>query len=473
MAKQVYDLRSQAGISVGQSNEALRNYSSIDSARKKWGYFDVSRSHLNFEVRKGGVITPVQQQESIPKRFGKFLKKRRLEDPNELKKKKGKKPNVRTIAAIILGGSRDRMLELAFGSQKVDLRQGSDNSHLTRHEDIERWATDMYRLVCRQYGEENILSFIVHLDEKKPHVHCAVVPVDEQRNKISWHHVFGKDREQIREKWRAMHDAVAAVNARWGLERGDDTRITGNTHRTTEEYWLFLQKECERLSKMVNGFQAQLNFINGEIRRAEIKEKGLTTMIANKEQQLQDLEDEVNSNEYVIQETEEKIQATEAALTEKRGMLNDTKEQIQLLQAVKQQLLQQKQQLKHENAVDAIDKTIVKYASEKYTSLLPKIYSLLEWARENLDARYTPKFDRLAEEFRDNLPELSEEARSIAIALYTGGADGGRWGETAGGVGVISNNLRRKPDEDDDAWKYRCVAMACMTVKKKAKGLQR
>lgn len=66
MAKQVMDLMPTKGITVAQSNEHLRNFSA-EAYRRKLSYaFDPTREHLNFEVRKGGVIVPVDKQLSIP-----------------------------------------------------------------------------------------------------------------------------------------------------------------------------------------------------------------------------------------------------------------------------------------------------------------------------------------------------------------------------------------------------------------------
>ena len=62
MAKQVMDLMPTKGITVAQSNEHLRNFSA-EAYRRKLSYaFDPTREHLNFEVRKGGVIAPVDKQ---------------------------------------------------------------------------------------------------------------------------------------------------------------------------------------------------------------------------------------------------------------------------------------------------------------------------------------------------------------------------------------------------------------------------
>ena len=49
------------------------------------------------------------------------------------------------------------MNELAFGNQTLSLDKGADNSHLTRNNDIEEWAKDVYAFVAHRFGEENII----------------------------------------------------------------------------------------------------------------------------------------------------------------------------------------------------------------------------------------------------------------------------------------------------------------------------
>ena len=67
MAKQVMDLMASKGITTAQSNEHLRNFSKEAYKRKLSYAFDPTREHLNFEVRNGGVVTPVDKKLSIPK----------------------------------------------------------------------------------------------------------------------------------------------------------------------------------------------------------------------------------------------------------------------------------------------------------------------------------------------------------------------------------------------------------------------
>ena len=165
--------------------------------------------NLNFEVGRGGVIKPVNKQYSIVQRFKDNLRNRGIEDPNEIKRKKGLEPNRNTVANIILGGSRDQMHKLAFGDQQIDLAKGADNRHVIRHPEIEKWAQDMYNYIARRFGEENIIAFIIHLDEKNPHIHCTLVPVNE-KNKISFRDVFG-DSKKAKDVFKRLHDEVAEI----------------------------------------------------------------------------------------------------------------------------------------------------------------------------------------------------------------------------------------------------------------------
>ena len=171
--KQVLDIRPGKGMSVGQSDEHQRNWTEKgwDWATKH-GNYDRSRDHLNFEVVKGGIIQPVDKSRTITGRMADNLRERGITDPNA----KLCEPKYRTVANIIFGGSRERMHEIAFGNQRVDLTHGADNSHIRRNKDIERWALDVYRFACEHWGEENVIGFYVHLDELNPHVHCTVIP---------------------------------------------------------------------------------------------------------------------------------------------------------------------------------------------------------------------------------------------------------------------------------------------------------
>ena len=81
--------------------------------------YDKSRAHLNFEVRKGGVIAPVDQSVCIKEKVDARI---------------GKEPIVRSTqhlsVSLVIGGNSERMNELAFGNQV--LQERGNNAHIKR-----------------------------------------------------------------------------------------------------------------------------------------------------------------------------------------------------------------------------------------------------------------------------------------------------------------------------------------------------
>ena len=236
--KQVMDLQANKdGVSKAESNEQQRNWNDKfweKKASDSLSNYDPTRKHLNFEVTKGGHVQPIDISKSIAEKMKESLDSRGIKNPNERQYLRRKQ---RILAQFVFGGSRDRMLEIAFGKQHVNLDKGADNSHLTRNADIENWAKDIYNFVAKRFGEENIVSFYVHLDELNPHVHCAVLPVDDVTNRISWTSKFGKNPAEEGHALTILHDELEAeVNKKWGLERGSNMEETKAKHRSTEEY---------------------------------------------------------------------------------------------------------------------------------------------------------------------------------------------------------------------------------------------
>ena len=69
MAKQVLDIRAGKGRTTSQSNEFLRNANGGERLKRWSGNYDSTREHLNFEIKKGGVIGEVDKKTSVPKRI--------------------------------------------------------------------------------------------------------------------------------------------------------------------------------------------------------------------------------------------------------------------------------------------------------------------------------------------------------------------------------------------------------------------
>jgi len=227
---------------------------------RQYGVRDWSRASLNFEVVIGKHGKPVVQPIDHAKPSLQERWQQRIDEGYKavVHTKKGdvRKPIKKSEIKIVkmeLGGNRDRMHELAF-DRKVNLgkRGIGTNGDVHRREDIEQWAIDCYNHLAKKYGAENIIDFVVHLDETNPHIHVTLVPLT-QEGKLSYTELFGGShaqavaaakadgtkpnfQKQMSEYTKQLHtDFFNDVGAKWGLDRGDDIKITGNTHKSTEE----------------------------------------------------------------------------------------------------------------------------------------------------------------------------------------------------------------------------------------------
>ena len=81
--KQSIDLRPGKRFSTALSNENLRIGEDSAWSAKIAGTLDKTRSKLDFEIGKGGVVTNIDQSRSIPKRIKAILEKYGISDPNQ------------------------------------------------------------------------------------------------------------------------------------------------------------------------------------------------------------------------------------------------------------------------------------------------------------------------------------------------------------------------------------------------------
>lgn len=476
------DIQSSKGITVGQSNEHQRKWS-----EKGWnnavgtGNYDRSREPLNFEIKKGGIISPVDKRKSIPQLMAENLAERGIKDPNE-----GREiPKYRTVVNFIFGGTRERMHEIAFGNQKVDLTQGADNSHIKRSPDIERWSQDMYRFASDKWGEENIVAFIVHLDETNPHIHMTLLPIDKDK-KFAFKKMFaGKDKYEYKEIMLALHDELAEVNEKWGLKRGDSIAVTGVKHRTTEEYKRELSGQCTTLEGQIEENKKILKQLYDDIRFAEKRVKGLTTMTLNLEQRKDELEKEIatvneklkngkgNSEELHerIKKLDNDLQKVLDNLADKQAKLEQANEQLDELKNLKDKakdMTEQYQQQLKLSTSNLTQQVRFRLADVLLDDLIRDFKMILPTlslgAKESLD-------DSLLQD----VAEQGEDIIKCAIFLYANLVDQATNFAKGHGGGGGGSDLPwgRKEDEDDRAWARRCLMMAHRMMKPTGKNIRR
>ena len=452
--KQVMDIRPNSdGISQAESNEQQRNWSE-DFLRKKsndpMANYDPTRTHLNFEVVRGGIVQPIDKSKSIMKMMADNLAARGIKDPNA-------RENVRrrqnTLAQFIFGGSRVSMNELAFGNQTLKLGKGADNSHLTRNNDIEEWAKDVYAFVAHRFGEENIVSFYV-----------------QEKNRISWRSIFGQNRHEMGQLFSQLHDEFSKeVGMRWGLERGDSIRETGARHRSTYEYKRELVNDVNQLESRKVGLAA-------EIKQEERKLKSLTTMIANLRERRASIQREIDeiarglgeegTDNIVltarIKNLRMQMEDIDTKITERSKMFEETSTK---LQNIREKLFEMKRE--HQRALEREGDDIDREATRIHMGINGTYNMMLATTMQKI-------IPTLNDSQRDILREngyydLTENAQHVAHCAMLLAIDyvkqATTYAESCGGGMSNLSGWGRNKDEDDVQWWVRCIATAAAMVK--------
>ncbi|MBQ6750824.1 MAG: plasmid recombination protein [Bacteroidaceae bacterium] len=478
--KQVCDIRAGKGMSIAQSNEHLRVGQENAYLKNLSGTFDPTREKLNFEIGRGGVIQPLNKGLSITRRIKDNLKERGIKDPNEGLSESDPKRR-RTIANIILQGSQLTMRKLAFGEQDVNWEKGADNSHITRCPEIEQWATDMYNFVARKYGEENIAAFVVHLDETNPHIHCTLLPITTQ-NKFSWKQVFaGDNKDEYSRRMKQLHDELAAINERWGLQRGDSTQLTGTKHKSYNQW----------LDEVIKGKETTINTLNMGIKQAETRLKGLTKMLSNLETkkseteiQIAMLEEKMRKGEIKHEDITEQIRTLQAQVKDCEEKIEDKKTKLKTAENQLEKLLDRKAEVEdeimsmqqqinrdlptlHMKTVKEMDATLWRVTAEEAKEMAEKIPAFYDTLSPTQREEFNNIFDN---SFFEIMAEKANETSAVAAALFLGYVDQAvNFAQAHGGGGGGGSNasLKRKEDEDDLAWRRRCAIMGMHLMRSK------
>lgn len=109
--------------------------------------------------------------------------------------------------------------------------------------------------ISERVGKQNILSAVVHMDERTPHMHLCFVPITPD-NKLSAKAILG-NQKSLSEWQTAYHERMSS---RWNqLERGQSSMETKRKHVPT---WL---PDVEKFSKEIGKQQAYIDSLKERI----------------------------------------------------------------------------------------------------------------------------------------------------------------------------------------------------------------
>ena len=186
---------------------------------------------------------------------------------------------------------------LLTGSNK-DMKQMEADGRL------DDWCNDNLKWLRETYGERNLVSAVLHMDEKTPHIHATIVPiVTGERRKAKKEEQNGKkkyrkkntqdvrlcaDDVMARHKLKHYQDTYAQAMSKYGLQRGIDGSLA--KHVSTMQYYKelveqqdSLQENIETLLGLEEEAQKKLKKVKGEINVQKMKGAAVnaTTAIAD------------------------------------------------------------------------------------------------------------------------------------------------------------------------------------------------
>ena len=186
---------------------------------------------------------------------------------------------------------------LLTGSNK-DMKQMEEDGRL------DGWCNDNLKWLRETYGERNLVSAVLHMDEKTPHIHATIVPIvtgerrkarkEEQNGKKKYRKKNTQDvrlcADDVMARHRLKHyqDTYAQAMSKYGLQRGIDGSLA--KHISTMQYYKELVEQQEQpagehrnLLGLEEEAQKKLKKVKGEIDVQKMKGAAVnaTTAIAD------------------------------------------------------------------------------------------------------------------------------------------------------------------------------------------------
>ena len=294
---------------------------------------DAGRTHLNREL--------VSFPEGVSNRTEAI--QRRI-DTAGLRRKVGK--NQTKAIRVILTGTHEQMMKIANGGR------------------LDSWIDANLKWLRENFGDDNLVSCVLHMDEKTPHLHATVVPiVTEERvrrkreGKKKYETKSGPrlsaDDVMRRTKLYEYQNSYAVAMKPFGLQRG----IVGSTakHQANSDYYrqqvIRYEEDIAKLQADVEKAQEGRNTIlawfgKGDLAKAKKELEDKDRLIAELNKQIKELQAERsrfqerhkadigklrNGYQTEIDKAIRRAEAAERQSEEKNAVIDKLRKQIDLL----------------------------------------------------------------------------------------------------------------------------------------------
>lgn len=189
------------------------------------------------------------------------------------------------------------------------------------HEDMKRieaegkldeWCKDSVDYMRKEFGEKNVVSAVLHMDEKTPHIHVSLVPIVEGARRKAKEGAKKQNTVRLcaddimtKTKIEGFQDSYAKAMARYGLQRG--VRGSEARHVTTAEYYRNIFEQAENVKVERDLIQQQNEEKQQAVFELQQKEQEESQRLASLRQAIIQKESDLENKEKQLREVRNEV----------------------------------------------------------------------------------------------------------------------------------------------------------------------
>ena len=190
-----------------------------------------------------------------------------------------------------IGKNQVRALRIVMSGSPEDMKR------IRQAGQLDAWCKDSCGWLQKTFGKENVVSAVLHMDEKTPHIHATVVPIvrgerrkaksEREKNARSGKRTYRtkKDRPRLcaddvmaRDKLKAYQTTYAEAMAKYGLKRG----IEGSEakHISTQQYYREVFVRKNEIAEQVENLKGQQETLTVDIAALQAQREAARSELA-------------------------------------------------------------------------------------------------------------------------------------------------------------------------------------------------
>ena len=203
-------------------------------------------------------------------------------------------------------GDQVRVIRINLSGSPEDMKRIEKEGRLNH------WCSDSLEWLKETFGDKNVVSAVLHMDEKTPHIHASVVPIVTGQRRKAKENSKKKNAPRLcaddvmtRSKMVEYQDSYAEKMQKYGLERG--IRGSEARHVTTGEYYRNIFEHAETIKEEVSLLQQQKTEEEQAVKELQHKERQEQQRLTALQMEADRKQKEVEEKQRLVQKAKNEI----------------------------------------------------------------------------------------------------------------------------------------------------------------------